>query len=145
MKISLFNTPQGLIPLYDEDLDEKKKLRLGEVYAAEIRVPRNYKFHKKFFALINTGYSLLPERTQNGFRSVEGFRQYVTVAAGYYDTYFSPRLREFVEVPKSISFASMDDGEFSKCYDAVKDVIWGILSSKINITQEVFERYLSTF
>ena len=145
MKINLFNTPQGLIPLYDEDLDEKKKLRLGEVYAAEIRVPRNYKFHKKFFALINTGYSLLPERTQNGFRSVEGFRQYVTVAAGYYDTYFSPRLREFVEIPKSISFASMDDAEFAKCYDAVKDVIWGILSSKINITQQVFEQYLSTF
>lgn len=145
MKINLFNTPQGLIPLYEEDLDEKKKLRLGEVYAAEIRVPRNYNFHKKFFALINTGYALLPEHTQNGFRSVEGFRQYVTVAAGYYDTYFSPRLREFVEIPKSISFASMDDAEFAKCYDAVKDVIWGILSSKINITQQVFEQYLSTF
>jgi len=43
---------------------------------------------------------LLPERTQNGFRSFEGFRAYLLVAAGFYDSYFSPRLKEFVEVPQ---------------------------------------------
>jgi len=143
MKINLLNTPQGLRPLYDEDFDEKKKLRMGQIYAAEIRVPRNFEFHKKFFALINAGYSLLPERAQNGFRSVEGFRQYITVAAGYYTTYYSPRAKDWVEIPKSISFASMDEAEFSKCYDAVKDAIFAVLGDRV--TEEVFERVLMNF
>lgn len=129
--------------MYDDDFDEKKKLKVGQVYKAEIRIPRNYEFLKKFFALINAGFSLLPEKTQNGFRSVEGFRQYVTVAAGYYDVFYSPILRQFVEIPKSIAFSSMKEEEFSKCYDAVKDVIWGILGDRV--TEEVFNNVLSNF
>lgn len=143
MKIYLQNTPHGLVPMYDSDFDEKKKLRIGQVYLADIRVPRNYDFHKKFFALLNAGFALLPERTQNGFRSLEGFRQYVLVAAGFYDTYFSPRLKQFVEIPKSISFASMDNAEFSEVYDKVKEVIFGILGDRV--TEEVFEKTLSNF
>lgn len=143
MKLNLLNTPHGLVPMYDRDFDEKKKLKPGTIYAAEIKVPRNYQFLKKFFALINAGYSLLPERTQNGFRSVDGFRQYVTVAAGYYDVFFSPRLQEFVEIPKSISFASMSEDEFSDCYNAIKDVIWGILGDRV--TEDVFNNVLSNF
>lgn len=95
--------------------------------------------------MLNTAWALLPEKTQNGFRSFEGFRAYLLVAAGFYDTYFSPRLKEFVEVPKSMSFASMDEAEFSDCYDRVKDVIWNILSSRVSITQEMFETYLANF
>lgn len=143
MKINLMNTPHGLVPMYDEDFDEKKKLKIGQVYTADLKIPRNYDFLKKFFALINAGYSLLPEKTQQGFRSVEGFRQYVTVAAGYYDVYFNPRLKEFVEVPKSISFASMDESEFMDCYDAVKEVIWKIIGDRV--TEEVFENVLANF
>jgi hypothetical protein len=74
MRLRLLNTPQGLKPCYDEDYEEKRKLKLGEVYEAEIKLLRNPEFHRKFFALLNAGFSLLPERTQNGFRSVEGFR-----------------------------------------------------------------------
>lgn len=36
MKLNLLNTVQGLKPLYDDDFDEKKKLKIGEVYTAEI-------------------------------------------------------------------------------------------------------------
>ena len=66
-------------------------------------------------------------------------------AAGFYETYYSPRLKEFVEIPRSMSFASMDDVEFSECYDRIKDVIWGILSKRVGITQEMFERYLANY
>ncbi len=143
MKLNLLNTPHGLVPLYDEDYDEKKRLKLGEVYRAEIRLVRNYRFHKKFFALINAGYSLLPERTQNGFRSTEGFRAYVTVAAGFYDVYYNPRLRMFVEIPKSLSFGSMDEAEFEKVYESVKSVIWSMLDGRI--TEQQFEQVMSNF
>lgn len=143
MKLQLLNTPQGLKPCYDEDYDEKKKLKIGEIYEAEIKLQRNPKFHRLFFSLLNAGYSLLPERTQNGFRSVEGFRSYLLVAAGFYDTYFNPRLREFVEVPKSLKFSSMDNEEFERMYNAVKDVIFALLGDRI--TERQFEETLANY
>lgn len=143
MKLNLLNTPSGLKPCYDADYDEKRKLKLGVVYEAEIRLVRNYRFHKKFFALINLAWSYLPEKTQNGFRSVDGFRQYVTVAAGHYDTFYSPRRREWVEIPKSIKFGSMDEAEFSTLYDNCRDVIFSIIGRYV--TEEEFENNLMQF
>lgn len=143
MKLQLLNTPQGLKPCYDEDYDEKKKLKIGEIYEAEIKLQRNPKFHRLFFSLLNAGYSLLPEWTQNGFRSVEGFRSYLLVTAGFYDTYFNPRLREFVEVPKSLKFSSMDNEEFERMYNAVKDVIFALLGDRI--TERQFEETLANY
>ena len=143
MKLKVVCTPVGLKPMYDEDLDEKRKLKLGEVYQADIRLVRNLQFHKKAFALLNLAWAYLPERTQNGFRSIDGFRAYVTVAAGYYDLYFNPRLREFVEVPKSWAFDSMDNAEFSTFYERVKDVIWGIVGKWVS--EEEFEHNLINF
>lgn len=133
----------GLVPCYNEDYTEKQKLKLGKYYEAEIKLVRNVRFHRKFFALLNLSFQYLPERTQNGFRSVEGFRQYVTVAAGYYDTYYSPRLKEFVEIPKSIKFSSMDEAEFGDFYEKCKDVIWTMIGSYV--TAEQFEQQLLNF
>ena len=143
MKLNLLNTPQGLKPCYDEDYDEKRKLKMGEVYEAEIKLQRNPQFHRKFFSLINAGYAFLPERTQNGFRSVEGFRKYLIVAAGFYDLYFNPRLGGFVEMPKSLKFSSMDNEEFERVYEAVKDVIFSLIGE--SITESQFEESLANF
>jgi len=145
MKLLLQNTAVGLVPLYDSDFDEKRKLKPGQIYQADIKVVRNILFHRKMWAMLNTAWALLPERTQNGFRSFEGFRAYLLVAAGFYETYYSPRLKEYVEIPRSMSFASMDNAEFEDCYNAIKDVIWGILSTRRGITQELFEQYLANY
>lgn len=143
MTLLLYNTPHGLIPMYDDDFDAKKMLKVGETYKADIRLQRNLAFHKKAFALLNIAWAYLPERTQNGFRSIEGFRDYITVSAGYYEVYFNPRLRDFVEKPKSWSFSSMDNAEFSTFYERVKDVIWGIIGKYVSI--EEFEKNLVDF
>ena len=145
MKLLLQNTAVGLVPLYESDFDEKKKLKVGQVYVAEIKVARNLQFHRKFWSMLNTAWALLPEKTQNGFRTLEGFRAYLLVAAGFFDTYYSPRLKDFVEVPKSMSFASMDETEFNECYERVKDVIWSVLQPRVKITQEIFEQYLANY
>lgn len=52
MKLLLLNTAQGLKPCYDEDFEERKKLKIGQEYMADVKVPRNLEFHKKYFALI---------------------------------------------------------------------------------------------
>jgi hypothetical protein len=57
--------------------------------------------------------------------------------------YFNPRLKEFVEVPRSISFEKMDEVEFSELYDRSKDVIWSIIGRYVS--EEDFERCLINF
>lgn len=143
MKLNLLCTQQGLVPMYDEDYDLKKRLKIGQTYVADVKVARNVGFHRKYWALLNAAWSLLPERTSNGFRSLEGFRSYVIVAAGFYELYFNPRLKEFVEVPRSISFEKMDEVEFSELYDRSKDVIWSIIGRYVS--EEDFERCLINF
>lgn len=143
MKLNLLCTQQGLVPMYDEDYDLKKRLKVGQSYVADVKVARNVGFHRKYWALLNAAWSLLPERTSNGFRSLEGFRSYVIVAAGFYELYFNPRLKEFVEVPRSISFEKMDEVEFSELYDRSKDVIWSIIGRYVS--EDDFERCLINF
>ena len=143
MTIHLLNTACGLVPQYDEDYDEKKKLKPGQFYTAEIRQQRNPLFHRLFFALLNCAWSYLPESVEKGFRSKDAFRKYLTVAAGYYEPFFSPTRGEWVEVPKSIAFDNMDDTEFHDLYEKVKDVIFNILGDYVS--KEEFEMNLINF
>lgn len=143
MKLLLQNTNRGLIPLYDADFEEKKKLKIGEVYMAEIKLKRNLDFHKKYFALINCAWEYLPEKQSEGFGNIERFREYLQVSAGHYDIFFSPKLKEWVEIPKSIAFEKMDNAEFSDLYDRVKDVIFNVFLRHISI--EKFEQELVNF
>lgn len=132
MKLRLLNTAAGLKPMYDEDYDEKKKLKTGEVYVATITLDRNPDFHRKLFALIKTAWEFLPERQTNGFRTIENFRKYLTVAAGFCDVYYHPRLKEWVEIPKSWSFEKMDNAEFEDLYNKVLDVVLNLVGNFVS-------------
>ena len=143
MKIHCLCTAHGLVPLYDDDYDQKKRLKVGESYECDVKVVRNVKFLRKAFALLNAAWSLFDERQQAAWRSREGFRDYLTVAAGHYEVYYNACLQAFVELPKSWSFDSMSESEFSDLYDRMKDVIFAVLGDKV--TEEVFERVLSNF
>ena len=143
MKLLVINTPRGLVPLGDDDYEEKKKLRLGETYSVEVKVVRNVDFHRKYFALIAYAWEFLDEQETERFKDKENFRKYIEIAAGHCEVIFHPRLQEFVEIPKSISFAKMDNTAFSDLYGRVKDVIFSIIGDRV--TQEEFERLLIDF
>ena len=144
MEIHLLNTSHGLIPMYNEDYDDKKKLKIGTTYKAKITVPRNYQFHKKYFALINCAWEYQNEGVQNHFHgSVEAFRKTVEVSAGWFEPLYSIKLNEWVESPKSISFDKMSESEFSDLYGKVKDVLFMVFLK--NISEEEFTRNLITF
>lgn len=143
MKLQVICTTNGLVPLGDDSYEEKRKLRVGQVYECEVKVVRNYRFLKKAFALLNAAWSLMNEHQQAGWRSKEGFRNYLTVAAGHYDTYYNQRLQAFVELPRSWSFDKMDEAEFSNLYDRMKDVIFAVLGDRV--TEEIFDRVLANF
>ncbi|MDS1351987.1 bacteriophage protein, partial [Klebsiella pneumoniae] len=56
-------------------------------------------------------------------KSFEAFRAWVTIEAGFYNEYQMPD-GPIRKEPKSISFAKMDDLEFSQLYKSVLDVLW---------------------
>lgn len=143
MKLLVVSTPRGLVPLGDDDYEEKKKLKLGQTYSVEVKVARNVDFHRKYFALISYAWEFLNEQETERFRTKENFRKYVEVAAGHCDVIFHPRLQEYVEIPKSISFGKMDNAEFSDLYKRVKDVIFSIIGNRVS--QDQFERLLLDF
>lgn len=137
------NTPRGLVPFGDDDYDQKKKLKVGETYTVEVKVARNVEFHRKYFALISYAWEFLNEKELERFRTKENFRKYLEIAAGHCEVIYHPMLQEFVEIPKSISFGSMDNLSFSGLYDRVKDVIFSIIGGRVSETE--FERLLLDF
>ena len=141
MKLLLKNTASGLVPIYDDDFDEKKKLKIGQVYEVSIKLVRNYEFHKKYFALINYAWEYLTEPQMEFYKNKEVFRKIIEVVAGHCEKWYSPALKDWVEIPKSISFDKMDNAEFQDLYARVLDVI--IISLKID--KEEFERNVANF
>lgn len=125
MELRLLNTPSGLKPLYDEDYDQKKKLKIGEIYKAKITIARNINFHRKYFALINCAWAYQNERTTKHFKNnVECFRKTVEIAAGHCDTVYNLSLKSWVDIPKSIAFDKLKQEEFEDLYERVKGVLF---------------------
>lgn len=142
MKLSLLNTPHGLVPIDDDAFEAKQKLKIGQVYGADIKLDRNYKFHKKYFSLIRIAWEYLYEGEAKEFRTKEIFRKWCEIEAGHCDVI---KLEDgsFLRLPKSIAFDQMGEDEFSELYERVKDVIWAKIGNRV--TRERFEQVLSNF
>jgi hypothetical protein len=134
MELYLRNTLTGLIPLYPNDQDEKRKLKLGRDYLAKITLPRNLAFHKKFFALFNIAY-----QNSRLDMSEKAYRHYLTIKAGYFTAYQTPK-GIFYE-PDSISFDSMDEDEFEVFYQRFLEKV----IAEIGCTSEEIEQQLINF
>ena len=143
MKLLVVNTPRGLVPMGDDDYDEKKKLKLGETYSVEVKVVRNLDFHRKYFALISYAWEFLNEQETAAFRTKDGFRKAVEIAAGHYEPQYDLATRSYIHAPKSISFGKMDNAAFSDLYRRVKDVIFSIIGDRVN--EDEFEHLILDF
>ena len=144
MELYLVNTVGGLVPMYDADFEEKRKLKIGQVYKADVKLARNLQFHRKYFALINCAWEYLNEETRAFYgESKDGFRKTLEVAAGWYEPYYDLREKRFVHAPKSISFSSMKADQFEQLYSRVKDVLFASFLRGVNA--EEFEKNLMNF
>lgn len=132
MKLLLLNTIEGLKPLYDEDYDLKKRLKIGSVYKADITIQRNYRFLKKYHKLISLAWEYQKEDVQKHFKTKENFRKTVEVAAGHCERVYHLRLKDWVDAPKSISFSSLSEEDFQDLYERVKDVLFDVFLKNIN-------------
>lgn len=118
MKIALVKNLNGTFtPAYDSDFEIAKKIKVNSFYEFDFKKPRNYMFHKKFFALINLAY-----HNQDIYNNIDDMREDLTIDAGFYRT-TENKHGETVKKALSISFASMDEIEFNNLYSRVADVI----------------------
>ena len=142
MKILLQNTSRGLIPMYDSDFEEKKKLKIGQVYSCEIKHPRNPLFHRKFFAMIRMAHHNLPEHLQSIYPTEEKLRKSLLVMAGFCEVGYTMDGIEIL-TPASISYSSMDNNKFQSVYNGILDVLLKYVF--IGSTYEQVEAELMSF
>ena len=118
MKLSIVKTLGGVIkPAFDSDYELLKKIKPNTEYQCEIKQPRNYKLHKKYFALINLVY-----QNQEHYNNVEHLRKDLIIASGFYEKRYSFHGEEVTEA-KSISFAKMSESDFNDLYSKTIDAI----------------------
>lgn len=122
----------SFFPAFNSDYDEAQKIKIGEAYEFEYKKPRNYKFHKKFFALIDLVY-----QNQRHYNNSEHLRYDLTIKAGYYNIRYDIEGRQIIE-PQSIAFGSMDENEFNKFYSA----IIGVVTTYFDICPEDIQEHI---
>lgn len=108
-----------LMPADIEAAEAIGKMKHGEVVRADIRRTRNLKHHRKLFALLRVVFDAQPEPHE--FLTKGDLLDALKIAVGH-----CTKSRHFghdIVVPKSISWAAMDQATFEPFYDRIVDVI----------------------
>jgi hypothetical protein len=108
-----------LIPFTKEDgkiyrrfLRRRKALEPGELMVVSYVEPRNLLHHRKFFALV--GYVA---ENSDTYDNKDKALLAIKIAAGHCDFIPDPVNGGLTAVPRSISFAKMEQGDFDKFYN----------------------------
>lgn len=146
MKLRFQKQLDYLIPFDAESEQWLLTKKNGDYFDVEIKTPRNYRFHKKFFKLLDISFPYWKPEIDSKYGEVlKGFDQYreaVTIQAGYYEQYFTLK-GEVRIVAKSISFAAMDEEEFSVFYDQAVNVI--VADVMVGYTVEQIHELIGNF
>ncbi|HUW76246.1 MAG TPA: DUF1367 family protein [Gallionella sp.] len=104
-------------------------LEPGEIAFLDFIFPRNGKFHRKYFALLDVGFDAWePNRKRKSYKgrpmekNREQFREDIIIRAGYYVQTFDIDGKMTLRA-QSISFAKMDDLKFEALYQATITVL----------------------
>lgn len=111
----------ALYPDGDESISELLKLPFGKSFRAEVKQPRNVQFHRLYFALC--------KRIADGVgRDAEEISTIFKFATGHVEQVHS-RTYGYIKVPRSISFAKLDNAAFTEFFSKCVEVAlteWGI-------------------
>jgi hypothetical protein len=131
----------------DGDLDAAKvaTVKLDQVIKCVFTRPRNYKFFKKWWKMIEFAYDhwepgelQIPRwKHVKPQRDLNAFRKDVTIMAGHYDAFY--RIDGSVRIEaKSISFGKMTEEDFENFYSRCVNVILQRILT--NYTREDLDR-----
>lgn len=110
----------------------EESVGVGEAVKVTVTKPRNGRFHRLFFSLLN----LVAENTDY---TTDQLLHLVKIGIGHVDWVMLDGKQ--VPVPKSISFAKMDDTEFRKFFNRALDFICQKVipgTNKGDLEREVF-------
>lgn len=144
MDANLTKTLSGMLPSDPDSEEWYAKRKLGSTYRVSLTEIRNYRFLKKFFALLNLGFEYWePGKISCDYgipeKNFKRFRKDVTILAGYYHSVI--RLDGTVRIEAdSISFAKMNVDTFADLYSKVLDV----LLNRIPMLQKMGEEEVNT-
>lgn len=94
-----------------------KRIKDGDIVEIEFRRPRSQKFHKLFFMLLKVVSDCPSE-----YASTENLLDIIKIGIGHSTLLRTPS-GITVSVPKSISFAAMDEDSFSAFFNKAVDYI----------------------
>ena len=127
-EIVLMKVSNILVPHDEAAAAFIQKMKAGELTHADFKRVRNYKFHKKYFVLLDFAFEQWEPRgglTYKGMpvaKNKERFRKDLIILAGFYESTVNIRSEVRLEA-KSISFAQMDEIEFEALYNETINVI----------------------
>jgi hypothetical protein len=104
----------SLQPIDDAGRELLSKIGASTILAVEWKRPRNVWFHRKLFAMLNIIF-----QNQSHYKSVDDLLDVCKLRTGHIRRISTTR--GDVLIPKSISFAAMDEDSFSKFYDRAVD------------------------
>lgn len=101
----------SLIPVDDEGKEALDSIGQGELVRVKVTKARNLKHHRKFFSMLNLVFE-----NQEKYPTVTHLLTAVKIEAGLYDDTPIDVNGKLVYLPKSISFAKMDQCAFDLFY-----------------------------
>jgi len=132
------------LPSSESDAEIISALPNGEMYRVKLEKPRNTKFHRKYFALLDILFDLFdpPPAEHKGepvIKNRERFRKDIAIACGHYSLVVNLKGEVRAEA-KSISFAKMDEVEFAQLYSRTID--YGLQKIAIDKTRDQLEAWV---
>ena len=124
----------NFLPIYPEDHDRAAKVKIGDQVLVKSTNQRSIGFHRKFMALIKTGFE-----NQEQYKDFDDFRYVMTMKAGYYHRVITDKGTLFL--PQSVAFDAMDQETFEELFQRVGDVI----ANLIGVQSEDLMNEIQTF
>lgn len=129
IKRSGYGEIDSLVPYSENDKDSVFLLKRNTVYRVNIKQPRNYKHHSKYFALCR----MICDNTEY-FTSEKQVSEYLKLKTGHIESFVIGN--ETIIIPKSINFDTLAQDEFEKYYDACLPIIAELLGCTVHEIQE---------
>jgi len=110
-EVTLCKRLSSLIPIDDEGKEALNSIGQGELIRVKLTKARNLKHHRKFFSMLQ-----LVLENQERFPTIDHLLTAVKIEAGFYEDAPIDVRGKLVYLPKSISFAKMDQSTFDDFY-----------------------------
>lgn len=117
-----------------QDYELAKSWKVGQSACGKFDKPRNGKFHRKCFSLLNFVF-----QNQSQHKNFNDLRSSFCIDAGHIETYFDFNAVRHIRV-RSMDYSSLDDADFGILFDKFIDIALLQFGDKMNESE--LKRYI---